>query len=103
MAVYVDEIFTWPIEQTPGAAHAVALRTGGRWCHMTADTVEELHAMADRIGLRRAWFQNKDGRLHYDLTPGKRMQAVRHGAVFKPAKEQARERKEREYDSAGSR
>jgi hypothetical protein len=34
-----------------------------RWptsCHMFSDSLDELHAFAARIGLRRAWFQ--DGR-----------------------------------------
>lgn len=50
------------------------------WCHMTADTLEELHAMARRIGHKRSWFQ--DGRWpHYDLVESKRRLAVRYGAV----------------------
>ena len=79
--VYVDPVFTWPIEGLRGQARRVAERTGGRWCHMWADTLEELHAMADQIGLRRAWFQAKQRFPHYDLTPRKREAALRAGAV----------------------
>ena len=48
----------------------------GWWCHMVSDrSVEELHAFASEIGLRRKWFQ--DGpRPHYDLRPSKRRLAV---------------------------
>lgn len=52
----------------------------GPSCHMTADTLDELHAFAKRIGLRREWFQDK--RLpHYDLTASRRAVAVNLGAV----------------------
>ena len=52
----------------------------GEWCHMVSDgSVEELHAFASEIGLRRRWFQ--DGpRPHYDLRPSKRRLAVAKGA-----------------------
>jgi hypothetical protein len=52
----------------------------GWWCHMVSDrSVEELHAFASEIGLRRRWFQ--DGpRPHYDLRPSKRRLAVDKGA-----------------------
>jgi hypothetical protein len=51
-------------------------------CHMFADTVTELHEMAQAIGLRRSWFQHRAGRLpHYDLTTSKRREAVAMGAV----------------------
>ena len=51
------------------------------WCHMaTNSNLSELHAMAARLGLRRAWFQNKPGHPHYDLTPAKRAQALTLGA-----------------------
>jgi hypothetical protein len=52
----------------------------GWWCHMVSDrSVEELHAFAFEIGLRRRWFQ--DGpRPHYDLRPSKRRLAVAKGA-----------------------
>ena len=41
----------------------------GWWCHMVSDrSVEELHAFASEMGLRRGWFQG--GRHpHYDLRP----------------------------------
>ena len=51
------------------------------WCHMATDgPLSELHQMAARLGLRRAWFQNKPGYSHDDLTPGKRAQVLRFGA-----------------------
>lgn len=82
MTVYVDELHRWP-------TRIRCFREGS--CHMTADTLEELHAMAERIGLRRAWFQ--DGRVpHYDLTPRRREAALAAGAEFMSAKEQARRR-----------
>jgi hypothetical protein len=57
-------------------------RVRGRWSHLSADTVEELHAFAALLGLRRAWFQdNGDGRWHYDVVDRKRDQAIELGAV----------------------
>jgi hypothetical protein len=54
-----------------------------RWkdsCHMYADTLDELHAFAKSIGLKRAWFQDK--RLpHYDLNVGRHRAALAKGAV----------------------
>lgn len=50
--------------------------------HMVADTLEELHAMADRLGLKRQWFQvSRSGMPHYDICQTKREQAIRFGAV----------------------
>lgn len=51
---------------------------------MQADTLEELHAMADRLGLRRSWLQTKPGRPwhdHYDLTAPYRERAIALGAI----------------------
>ena len=70
MGVYVDE----PIYE----------RYGFRWCHLTADSVEELHAFAARVGLRRSRFQTKPGRPwvdHYDITEDTRRKAVALGAT----------------------
>lgn len=52
-----------------------------RWCHMVSDeSVDELHEFAQRLGLRREWFQGGNSHPHYDLTEGKRWQALRLGA-----------------------
>ncbi len=68
MTVYVDEsIFPF---------------RGQKFCHMATDgDLEELHRMADKIGMLRIWFQDKPGHPHYDLSPEKRALAVQHGAV----------------------
>lgn len=55
-------------------------------CHMTADTLEELHEMAARIGIRRKWFQNKSIP-HYDICLSKRALAVKMGAVEETSRE----------------
>jgi len=62
-------------------------------CHLTTDgELSELHEFAQRIGLKRQWFQDHPRHPHYDLTENKRLVALVSGAVFVPAKEQARRR-----------
>lgn len=73
MTVYVD--------------HAFAAGDWGRWTgggHLQADTVDELHAFAARMGLRRQWFQSQPDRPekdHYDLSAAGRELALSLGAV----------------------
>lgn len=50
-------------------------------CHMVADTDDELHAMAARIGLRRAWFQGNASTPHYDVSLSVRARAIGFGAL----------------------
>jgi hypothetical protein len=50
-------------------------------CHMVADTVAELHAMADRIGVARRWFQSHSALPHYDVCLAKRALALQFGAI----------------------
>lgn len=50
-------------------------------CHMVADRLEDLHAMASRIGVSRRWFQDKPGFPHYDICKSKRDAAVKLGAM----------------------
>jgi len=67
MSVYVDD--------------AVHLWRGQRWAHLMADTLEELHAMAQRLGIPRRAFQNKTSGAHYDVTAELREDAIRLGAI----------------------
>jgi len=48
-------------------------------CHMMADSIEELHEMADKIGINRKWFQPKSSP-HYDVCTSKRKLAIMNGA-----------------------
>ena len=66
MAVYVDK------EQHPYGRMIM--------CHMVADTTNELHAMANKIGVARRWFQGKRTP-HYDICLAKRRLALQYGAV----------------------
>lgn len=86
MSCYVDPLFdtrgwsdSWPY---PFA------------CHLMADTDEELHALAGRLGLKRAWHQTRPPHSisHYDLTVRKRARAIEYGAFevergFRPERE----------------
>lgn len=67
MSVYVDN-----------ARHAYR---GMLMCHMIADTPNELHAMADRIGVKRKHFQSDASTPHYDICRAKRALAVKAGAI----------------------
>ena len=49
-------------------------------CHLLADSLDELHAMATRIGLEPSLF-NRDRIPHYDLSLTKRREAISAGAV----------------------
>lgn len=83
MAVYVDFIVNYGWKLGPS-------------CHMVADTVEELNALAKRIGLKPEWIQKSASEvIHYDLVESKRKLAVKYGAVeFKSWSEAAAKFKE---------
>jgi hypothetical protein len=53
-------------------------------CHLWADTLEELFAMVDRIGVARRWLQKppKATWVHFDISLGKKALAIRAGAVL---------------------
>jgi hypothetical protein len=70
MVTYVDDM------------HKLELGRLGRMrmSHMIADSEEELHAMAERIGMKRAWYQGD----HYDVAKGRRAAAIAAGAVEVP-------------------
>lgn len=51
-------------------------------CHMLADTDDELHAMAARIGVARKWWQAPPRHdSHYDIALSKRALAVQFSAI----------------------
>lgn len=68
----------------PLAGHGWVLRGRHvRSCHLIADTLEELHAVAMAAGLRPEWFQQppKASFPHYDITESRREAAIRAGAI----------------------
>lgn len=52
-----------------------------KMCHMLASSNEELHAMADRIGVARKWWQDKASGSHYDIALSKKALAIAAGAI----------------------
>lgn len=71
MTVYVDDM----------QRHARVGQLNAQWSHLIADTEDELHAFAARLGLKRAWHQKPGTPLsHYDVTEPKRQLAIRLGA-----------------------
>lgn len=79
MAVFVDELRVW----APGKS---------RTCHLTADSVRELNAFARDHDIPQRLRHRGAKVPHYDLGPLWRRWAVLMGAIFVPAKEQARKR-----------
>lgn len=74
MTVYVDRLRNWGWTLR---GHATMN------CHMFTDQIDltELHQMAQDIGMKRAWFQDKPSLPHYDLTASRRELAVEQGAI----------------------
>lgn len=67
MVVYVDDMYKYPMGEFRGM----------KMSHMIADTEEELHEMAKKIGIARRWYQGD----HYDIAMSKRALAIELGAV----------------------
>jgi hypothetical protein len=75
-----------------------------RWSHLVADSDEELHAFAARLGMKRAWFQHKEGRPHqghYDVPERARQDALELGAVSVTWRQVGRMMRERRTGQAG--
>lgn len=67
MAVYVD---------------SEEIRSKGRiWCHLVADSLDELQSFANQLGLQRDWFQSDSFYPHYDVTMSVRSRAIQLGAI----------------------
>lgn len=54
---------------------------GRLWCHLVADSIEELHKFAQQLGLQRNWFQHAASYPHYDVTIEVRQIALSMGAI----------------------
>lgn len=67
MTVYIDDMYKFPMGQFRRM----------KMSHMIADSDDELHAFAARIGMSREWFQGD----HYDVSKAKRDLAIALGAV----------------------
>lgn len=97
--VYVDALFHWYSSHIDPNAQIVGIRNRHQWCHMWADTDNELMEIAKRIGMKSEWLQLKtitaitpNGKKripfnHFDLVPRKRALAIGSGAVEKSLKE----------------
>lgn len=71
MTVYVDDMYQYPLGQFGRM----------KMSHMIADTLDELHEMAKRIGIARRHFQDKHSGPHYDVSMSKRAAAIEEGAI----------------------
>lgn len=73
MTVYIDNMF-----QDGGWCHLVADYDEKSIAAGFADWEEELHAFADKIGMKRKWYQKN----HYDCIGSKVEAALSNGAVL---------------------
>ena len=60
------------------------LKGRAAYSHLWADSMPELLAMADRIGLKRKWLEKppKARWVHFDILPRQRTLAIAYGAVL---------------------
>lgn len=54
---------------------------GYKWCHMLADTLQELHDFAALIELDARLFHRHASYPHYDVTVQMRQTAIKYGAI----------------------
>lgn len=66
MAVYIDPLSSYDHKRK-------------RYSHMIADSIEELHEFAQKLGLGRHWFHNGD---HYDVSEDFYEMAISQGATL---------------------
>jgi hypothetical protein len=71
VACYVDTVRSYP---------SAGLRFSD-YCHLLADSRDELHAMADQLGIPRRFFQDHPWRWHHDLPAHLRPLAIEYGAL----------------------
>lgn len=67
VTVFIDDMYKYPMGQFRRM----------KMSHMIATNEDELHVMAQRIGIARKWYQGD----HYDVCMSRREDALRNGAV----------------------
>lgn len=67
MAIYVDR--------------AKVSFKGREWCHLMADTLEELHQFARQLDIDARLFHRTASYPHYDITLEMRLMVIAHGAI----------------------
>jgi hypothetical protein len=95
MAVYIDD---W-------RQLATVRNMTTRWSHLTADTEDELHELAQKLGIPRRAFQHKPGKPqfdHYDVPDELREKAIELGAIALEWREAAKLRKRKNPDKSDS-
>ena len=58
------------------------------YCHLAADSLEELHAFAEKINIKKHFF-HAGKHLHYDVAEEHRVNAINNGAQEVTSKELA--------------
>ena len=78
MTVYVDKSeWTRSTSKNPRKLYS----------HMVADTLDELHEFALKIGVKRHFFHRSSACYHYDITAEQQLKAIEHGAVLEETRE----------------
>ena len=54
---------------------------GYKWCHMLADSLQELHDFAELIEVDKRLFHRNASYPHYDITVAMRLIALNNGAI----------------------
>lgn len=88
--IMVDELCAYPQRANTEKGRRY-FGEGKQSCHLTitpGEPLDELHAFAAKIGMKREWFQADKTCPHYDLTPARRAAALKVGAVFVEARAQ---------------
>ncbi|MFD1893312.1 DUF4031 domain-containing protein [Ottowia beijingensis] len=60
---------------------AEVIKHGYAWFHLVADSIQELHEFAARIGLPASAFHRGARHPHYDVTANQRLRALQYGAT----------------------
>lgn len=72
MSIYIDN------------ANIISSKLRGNWCHMVAipiADIDNLHLIANKIGLKREWYQSSAKIPHYDVVKNKIKKAIKLGVI----------------------